>query len=347
MKIAYLIPSLKKCGPVNVMSSLAIELAEEYDITVLALKSGDMLQSLTSAGITVKVVSIKAMLLDVISCDYDIVHSHCLIPDVMLGVASFFNKKSITCTTIHNFIDVDYIYSKGYVVGKLMGLFNRLALKKIKLRISCSEAVRDYCQRNYDIKSDAVCNGVYSQNGFNHTKISDKKHVDFYYLGVINARKNLEPLLCGFSLFLNKGNNDVLHIIGDGPSAEELRKKYEGDNIIFHGTSSDPVSLIENYDCYVSMSFAEGCPLAFLESLSLGKNYICSDIPPHREIHNKVRSGFLVSSSDLNSVIKAFENAIVIKDSQRENITNSFEQYFSVKVMSQKYKEVYNGKLKG
>ena len=60
------------------MSSLAIELAKEYDITVLALKSGDMLQSLTSAGITVKRVLIKALLLGVINFGDEYVDSSLL-----------------------------------------------------------------------------------------------------------------------------------------------------------------------------------------------------------------------------------------------------------------------------
>lgn len=344
MKIAYLIPSLKKCGPVNVMAALAIELAKEYEVTVLTLKNGDMQKSLSLNGITVKVVSIKSMLMNVINCDYDIIHSHCLIPDMILGFASFFNKKSLSCTTIHNFIDMDYIYSKGYVVGKLMGFANRLFLKKIKIKIACSEAVKNHCLEKYNINAYTICNGVYSQTHSTNNRISDKKHVDFYYLGVINARKNLEPLLHGFSLFLRKGSDDVLHIIGDGPNADELRKKYEGDKIIFHGACSDPMTLIKNFDCYVSMSLAEGCPLAFLESLSLGNRYICSDIPPHREIHNKIGSGSILPVSDTNALIKAFEHAVTIKDDKRENIIDRFERYFSVKVMSRKYKDLYNDK---
>ena len=45
----------------------------------------------------------------------------------------------------------------------------------------------------------------------------------------------------------------------------------------------NPHELFVNFDCFVSASKAEGLPLALIESLSLGKAFICSDIEPHKK----------------------------------------------------------------
>ncbi|MCR5948009.1 glycosyltransferase [Salmonella enterica subsp. houtenae] len=344
MKIAYLIPSLKKCGPVNVMASLATALAKDHEVYVYALNSGALLEPLRKSGIITEVVSYREMFLVAISSEYDVIHSHCLLPDIILSFASLFKyKENVTCTTIHNFIDVDYILSKGRILGKVMGIVNRLAFSGIKVKIACSESVKEYCKSKYKIEAYAICNGVERQNIPLMKDRKIKEYTDFYYLGVVNARKNVEPLLYSFTEYVRQGNNDRLHIIGEGPDLHILKKKYKSGNVLFHGKQENPLNIIKNYDCYVSASKAEGCPLALLESLSLGNNYICSDIPPHQEIHQKIGEGVIVSVKHPDELVKAFEkiNYINQHENKKKSILEKFENNFSTEIMVGKYKKIY------
>ncbi|HGH5216508.1 TPA: glycosyltransferase, partial [Salmonella enterica subsp. enterica serovar Minnesota] len=317
------------------MASLAITLAKDHEVYVYALNSGALINPLKRFGIITEVVSYREMLSVAISSEYDVIHSHCLLPDMILSFASLFRQKeNITCTTIHNFIDVDYILSKGKILGKIMGIANRLAFNGIKVKIACSESVKEYCKSKYKIEAYAICNGVERQN---ISPVKDRKlkgYTDFYYLGVINTRKNVELLLYSFNEYVKKGNNDRLHIIGEGPDLHFLKKKYKSESILFHGKQENPLNHIKNYDCYVSTSKAEGCPLALLESLSLGNNYICSDIPPHQEIHQKISEGIIVSDKHPDELVKAFEKISYINqhESKKRNILEKFESHFSTEI---------------
>lgn len=224
-----------------------------------------------------------------------------------------------------------------------MGIVNRLAFKGIKVKVACSESVKEYCKSQYKIEAYAICNGVERQKTSYIKDREAKGYTDFYYLGVVNARKNIEPLLYSFNEYIKKGNNDLLHIIGDGPDLYFLQKKYKNRNILFHGKQDNPIKIIENYDCFVSTSKAEGCPLALLESLSLGNNYICSDIPPHLEIHQKINEGVIVSDRYTGDLVKAFEQISYINqhESKKKNILEKFESHFSTEIMVDKYKEIY------
>ncbi|UZX54511.1 glycosyltransferase family 4 protein [Yersinia ruckeri] len=343
MKVLYIIPSFLNAGPVNVCLTLSQELSEmrNIDIHVYALKSGDKENIFKSVGCHTEVFSLHSilkMISKIKSEGFDIIHSHCLVPDFIL---SLIPTKCIKISTIHNFIDIDYIYSKGGLVGRLMGVVNRVSLNKMDMVVGCSKSVSEYCLKNYNIKNISyIRNGVLDD--FDGQYLRRKKRKSFFYLGVINERKNVSIILDSF-LKWNENKYHTLHIIGGGEQLVKYKELYGNKNITFYGNIPSPLSLIKSMDCFVSSSKAEGLPLALLESLCLGKQFICSNIPPHQEIITlcKSNTGVIVDNT-IDGFIKGFESLDIFDiEASSYSARKAYANHFSSKVMAKKYHELY------
>lgn len=346
MNILYIIPSFKKSGPVNVCLSLARNISINDQVSVLAFSGGDAIHDFSMYCKSVEVIPFWSMasLCKFISHQkFDIIHSHCLLPDFLSYHLSFLmpKRKYITISTIHNYIDVDYVLSKGFLMGTLMGMINRASLKKIDSVISCSKSVAEYCRVKYNLETTSISNGVPS---INNIIISEKKMgVDFYYLGVVNDRKNVGFLIRAFHLYKKTyNNNDRLHIIGGGLGLDIIQRDNICNDIIFYGGQDNPYSIIASLDVYVSSSKAEGMPLALLESLSCGKPYICSDIPPHKEVDDVVGYGVICKFSELEYV-EAFNRIRELNFAELSGkIKSIFNDNYSDVIMARKYREKYS-----
>ncbi|ENC8162603.1 glycosyltransferase family 4 protein, partial [Escherichia coli] len=238
--------------------------------------------------------------------------------------------------------------SKGLFIGKLMGVINRLSLSKIKNLVSCSLAVKYYCDVAYDIRSTAISNGVPISPYIDEMQQEcNKKFIDFYYVGVLTERKNVDLLIQSFHLYKRKyKNEDRLHVIGGGELLEVLKKNNKCDYIIFYGPQVNPWPIIKSLDIYVSSSRAEGMPLALLEALSIGKAYICSNIEPHCEVHHVVNGG-IICSFDKDDFVKAFHHMRYwdLKP-KNEYILERFKNNYADYIMAGKYLIKYEELLK-
>ncbi|WP_250931866.1 glycosyltransferase family 4 protein [Aporhodopirellula aestuarii] len=97
-----------------------------------------------------------------------------------------------------------------------------------------------------------------------------KRHVD-----LINACSVLKQRSIPFTL----------HLVGDGPTQSQIRKKvaYLGitEDVVFHGYIADPRLLLEKIDaCHVTVvpSAQEGLPRSMLEGMARGLGAIGSDV---------------------------------------------------------------------
>ncbi|MEF9674803.1 glycosyltransferase family 4 protein [Pectobacterium aroidearum] len=324
---------------------------KNIDITVLAFGDGEREPGFSKFS---KIKKIKrANLKDIISFvqnnDFDIVHSHCIISDIFLFLSFMFGKKSKykKITTIHNYPDKDSIYRRGQVIGGFLAKLQLLSIKN-SYKVACSNAVKIYCEESLGLSNIiAIPNGVSSKqtNHKLHVGENKKNTVDFFYLGSLNERKNVELVLQAFKIW-SPGKNANLHIIGDGELYQRLVNEYRSGDIIFHGKILNPYSIISQYDCFVSSSKSEGMPLALLESMSLGKTYICSDIGPHLEVHNASsdKAGFIFKLSDgINGVISAFN--LFYNEKNKSNLyalsLDTYNKNYTSEIMANKYRDLY------
>lgn len=334
---------MSNTGPVNMCLYLIQRLdMNDYDVKIIALGGGDSIDLFSQYG-DVEVFSrkrIAAFRKYIKKGGFDIIHSHTIIADLFLKLSK---TKAEKLTTIHNYPDIDSIYRRGRVIGGFLYQLQKYAIKDV-LKVACSHAVKEYCQEK--LKMDnilTISNGVPAKK--NLVRESRCEIIHFYYLGSLSKRKNVDELLKAFDIWCNDKNSN-LNVIGNGELLSDFSEKYSNNKkIIFHGKIDKPDVMIRELDCFVSSSRAEGMPLALLESLSLGKAYICSDIAPHREVFNNDNGhgGYVYKLGNIHELIKAFDD--YYNNSHKElmsfNAKRCFENYYDARLMSADYDRLY------
>lgn len=344
IKVLYILPDLSNAGPVNMCLSLIKGLDKKiFDIHVAALGSGELIHQFEGFA-SVKIFP-RSKILNFIKQikvgNYDIIHSHTIIADLFSFTACSTAKK---ITTIHNYPDIDSVFRRGRIVGGGLYILQKIAIRSM-VKVACSISVRDYCTNKLKFgKVIAIPNGVppsaYSIKNVN----VDSGTINFYYLGSITARKNVEELLLAFSKWsVNK--NAKLNIIGGGDLLEALSLKYNNNKIKYYGKTSEPAQTVIDFDCFVSASRAEGMPLALLEALSLGKAYICSNIDPHMEVYksDNGRSGFIYELGNKEELIQSFDKYYNTPNRAMlsQNAKQCFDLYYDMSIMSEHYSKLY------
>lgn len=208
------------------------------------------------------------------------------------SVPIFYNKPFIV--TIHDLILHHYATGKATTLPKPV-YFTKLqsykfvmnqAAKKSKKIITVSEATKSEIIDHLHVPPQKVV--VTYEGADEHLKISEKKHLEKYFLYVGNAypHKNLEFLIRTFSELSDPTVR--LQIVGRADYFQKrLQKQTDGDQRITFITDADDAMLSTLYSnalALVSPSRMEGFGLPLLEAMKLGCLVIASDIPSSREI---------------------------------------------------------------
>ncbi len=138
-----------------------------------------------------------------------------------------------------------------------------------------------------------------------------KKEKHIAGIGRLTSQKNFELLINAFSEFDKKVSGYTLHIFGDGPLLNRLKKlvdeKQLTQKVIFHGYVKNIAEQICKYNMYVSTSNFEGISNAMLESMAMGIPTICTDCPvggARMMIKNGV-NGLLIPMNDQAALVDA------------------------------------------
>ncbi|WP_226564826.1 glycosyltransferase family 4 protein [bacterium 19NY03SH02] len=348
MKILLILPSLESTGPINVAFELVKNLASKRDVEIyiLAFRTGERYSDFNQYAVDIKVISRLGLIATVFKGlfnrlgSYDLIHSHCLLPDILNSMLRGRNNVS----TIHNFMDKDYLPQYGNLLGGLLFRVHLFSLRRIKSRVSCSVSVGEYLSHRFNLDSRSICNGV--QESSNDVKVDVGNKIKFISVGVFNERKNTRVILEAFSK-LPKDRFE-LTLLGDGPLLKELMIKYEKhSNILFVGKSNLVRKYLFNSDVFLSSSNAEGLPMALLEALSEGLTYVVSDIEPHLEVHSLDPSAGQIVSCTADSFYHALEKLTPdIITARKASALKLFELNFSSKKMTDEYFYYYSEILK-
>lgn len=367
IKVLYIVSTLKRSGPINVLSNIVKfldrDIFEPYILT-LSPESGDTLEpDFVDMGVNVDSLKLsrisgairgKKHLNDFITkIQPDVIHTHGLRPDHM---SSKFLQKYNRLTTLHNYPFEDYTMKFGRVRGVLMAKTHIKALKKLQLVLTCSESI---CEM---MVKDGLKNASPIQNGINidkFTTTSDSEKIEvrkklkippykkvFLFVGSLIDRKDPKTAIKGY-LESEINFDSCLVILGDGPLMEVLKKQYARcDNIIFKGHVTNVHEYQMAADYLIAPSLSEGFGLMIVEALASGLPCLLTDIPPFKEIIGNSNAGIFFekgNSKDLSNKISMVtkENSDVRKWEAREIAVRSF----SAQMMSNKYQELYKNLL--
>ena len=312
MRVAYVISTLERCGPVNVLFDIVNNLGDGFEAAVFTLakepatsraadfeRMGCKVVCACNSRVVSMLAGKKLLVRALRDFAPDVVHAH--------GFRAYLVCEGLstpTVATVHNCIYEDFLTSYGERRARWMTEKELAALRRFDAVVACSESNASYLRREYGLKCDSVRNGV-DQRSFlplaasRRGDLRNELGIEPGTLTVVatggcSEWKGTLPLASGFPSALARvpfhsgAAKAELHVFGGGPLYTECRG-LGLENVTFHGFSPDVVSWLQAADLFVSASRSEGMPLAVLEALSCGCPALLSDIAPHCEIAEDVQ----------------------------------------------------------
>lgn len=185
-------------------------------------------------------------------------------------------------------------------------------------------------------------------------KMSLKNH-----LSVIGMIANLDHIkdhgcfLTAASEVLRLNRDVCFIIVGEGPLRHDLERLSEQlgiqNSVFFLGMRKDIPEILSIFDISVLTSLSEGLSNTILESMSMGKPVVATEVGGNTEIVVDGETGFLVPPENPGAVaekiVKLISDKSLIKR-MGENARINIEKQFTVSQMVQKTEQIYENLLK-
>lgn len=285
MRVAYVISTLEKCGPVNVLYNTVANLGSDFECAVFTLASepeasrrGDF----EAIGVRVECVvesRLRSMLAGVgmlgralATWRPDVIHAHGFRATVLAKGAPY----PRVCT-VHNCIYEDFRNGYPAVQARWMERSEVAALRRYDAVVACSESNAAFLRERYGFECSVVCNGV-DQDTFRPATPEERaearvrlgaspRNMLLTSSGACCERKASLPLATAFGEALGSRPGVEYHALGGGPLLEQCRS-LGVSNAAFHGFTDDVADWLRAGDLFVSASRSEGMPMAVLEAAS-------------------------------------------------------------------------------
>lgn len=192
-------------------------------------------------------------------------------------------------------------------------------------------------------KKFVIPNGIKLRN---NVKLKEGTSAEFIFLGRIDKNKGPQIAVEAFKKIKTK--NIKLHIVGEGPYEDTIKKVAEADErIILHGYVDDETlkQLFTkcSYGIFPSLWY-ENFPYVINEFMNNGLPVIASNYGAIPELVKNGENGFLFTVGDSDSLCAVIE--MVINDSEKLNILSqnaiNSVQKFSLEKQIQRTLEIYN-----
>lgn len=236
----------------------------------------------------------------------------------------------------------------------------KFALGDCSAVVAVGNSVRDNLVEDYGISTEKV---KVIHNALQDFLVSEKKVDDTISrltsagkivvgnYGRLTEQKNFEMYIRAISKLKDKDKFAFL-IVGDG----ELKGKLEGmvtdlgliEFVYFLGYRSDIQNVMSQTDFTVISSKWEGLPLVPIESFSVGKAVIGTNIGGTNELIKDSETGLLVESDnekELSEKISLLANDAKLLRKIETNITDIYGREYSFDVFAKKYLELYHNLL--
>ena len=348
MKIAYIVPSLIKSGPIKVVHQLVEALQKEHAVEVFYFKVPER-EKLSFSVHTHKIKFNEPIDFDT----YDIIHSHTILADAYVWFHRNKIKQAKTVTTLHNYAEEDL----GFTYGKYKSFFLLKVWKMVISRhdqvIVLSKDAVKYYQKLWYIKNITfVYNGIdeASVKIYPDQKKEDNKSIKIGIIasaGGINYRKGIDQVIKA----LSKLKVYELYIAGKNTSESAIlkqlaRKLGVQERVFFLGYVNNMVSFLEDMDLFVVPPRSEGFSLALQEIVRHKKPVVCSDLPIFKELFSEKEVNFFMLE-DIEDLINAIKEAQKKSDLLVKNAYKRFLEKYTTEKMAENYLKVYEDLIKG
>ncbi|MDD3064656.1 MAG: glycosyltransferase [Endomicrobiaceae bacterium] len=360
-KIVYIISTLKKAGPVNVLLDLVSNLDRtKYKPYIITLSKEtetsqkESFQQLNLPMICLNLSRYTSVFLGHFKLNRiinkikpDLIHTHCFRSN-MLAITAL--RKYKTFTSIHCDFTEDFPLHYGKLIGFLACKINIFAIKRISKTICVSKTLANILGGKFPkLRFFAVDNGINMTNfcpSKDKLSLRKKLHLPFdkkifIWCGSFIHRKN--PLLLVESIKQFKNDNCFFIFCGAKgilfEQAKDELKNYK--NVLFAGYLDNIAEYLQASDFYISTSLSEGFHLTVYESMACGVPVILPKISVYNKIfENDMALTFCLS--DVQTLTKCLEDSLRLDYKiWRDNSIIFVKKYFSAQVMTKNYQKFY------
>jgi L-malate glycosyltransferase len=340
MNIAIILPSLEKKGPIIYCQYLVNGLIDKGEnVEIFYFKD------LVEVDMQVKVTQINFFGSYDFS-KFDIIHTHCAVPD-LFAFKNKFQKKWLT--TPHSMFKEQTFLTHNLFRAWLIVIVWKLALRKVRYIAVFSNVLKDYYiqkLRNKEIFiiPTGVPELVPKIVSSSDRELLEKLKTNFILIGasgLLIKRKGFKQLID----FLALNNNFAVVITGDGQEKESLiryaKELKVDDRFILLGFKDNAIDYYQYYDVYVLPSYAEGLPLSLLEAMSQSLPIVCSNLSIYQDYFSSDDVSFFEVKnleSLKNAILLAIEKKLLYKSASYK----LYKSKFSIVAMATRYITLYN-----
>ncbi len=361
IRIAYVVSTLKRCGPNNQLRSIIRHLdRERFDPRVITLspepddsvkplfeQEGIPIHSLSLSRVEGLLMGRRKLRCLLRAERVGLLHTQGFRAD---SLAAALRREWMSVCSVRNFPQLDYPMTYGTVRGYWMAGSHTRALRRIAAPVGVSGAVAHNLTDCFGIRARTICNGVETAvftpvPAQERSALRDKlgfaeDEPVWVSVGHLSERKDPLAVIHAFrEASLPKAR---LVFLGSGPQEAECRRAAEGcKQIVFAGRVENVSDFLRAADGFISASHAEGFPNAVLEALACGLPCLLSDIPPHGELAEE--AGECIQLFEDGNAPAMARQIIRFQSSERLRIAAraAAETTFSAQATSEQYQEIY------
>lgn len=256
-------------------------------------------------------------------------------------------KPNIYASLIARFKKIDYAvnitglgtaFQSDNLLRKLIVFLYKIALKKVKVVFFENEENQNIFINEHIVSRDKTCKlngaGVNLEDYPLMEYPDENQDIRFLFIGRIMKEKGIDELLDAVGRIKKDYPAVQFDIVGpmEDNYKETIDEYVNNDVINYHGFQSDVKPFIKQCHCFILPSYHEGMANTLLESASMGRPLITSNISGCKEAVNN--NGYLVKVKDSNDLylkIKEFieldyQNKVILSKNSRKHIEEVFDK---------------------
>lgn len=329
MKIAYILPSLRNQGPIVVTKNIVdflVGWGHEPEVFYLD-------ETLSKMEFKCPVRRIK-MGTPIDFNRYDIIHSHCLRPDIYVWWWKRRIRKAKTVSTLHQ--DTFHLFRDKY--NPLLAWSYAMFWSHVQSRFNGVVSISDLLKQAYLKRIKTPMTTIHNGCTVRMNGTVDKKIAE-----ALTKAKSTYRLLGAYAFIVPcKGLNQVVWalpnlreyafaVMGEGPEVDNLKRLSQEldvlDRTFFFPYQKAPYNYLPYFDVYMMPSYSEGFGMAMVEAALAGKAIVCSDIPVFHEIFSGEEAHFFTlndTASLCRSIHSAYENRVRLGEAARTKANTEF-----------------------
>lgn len=275
---------------------------------------------------------------------FDLIHSHGYKGNILLGFIPGFFRRVPMVSTLHGYTSsnffskmniYEWIDSLTYFLIDSVVIVNKGMLNHPKIK------------KNKMIKFHIICNGI-SLEKINRKNFIKTKEFMIGSIGRLSSEKGFIWLIKAFEIFLNKGVDAKLVLIGDGYERKNLEQyilqNKLKDHVEFTGYMYNAKEYLNFFDVYAISSLTEGLPITLLEAMQFRVPVVATAVGGIPNVIDDKIDGLLVEPCDPNSMADSFYTLYkdpFLSKKLANNAYDKLSKFYSSRKMAKKYLDLY------